>query len=535
VPHPVRWGLTLSNVFQNLVVPNYNGTGPSLDVSGMGAEKTFTITGPFSGRIVVECSGDGVNFAPTQTFVDSPEGQPLVTEMTIACFFLRIRRLEILAPAGSPVVQVAAVAATGMSVNLPIPAANGYTPGATVDVSGFGQTKTVIVCGDFVGSLVVTASADTGAFNAVQVVKVQGGDFFTFDAIYEQMRVEFLLLSSGSVGAVSVCAVDDVGGGAQGAQGAQGAAGTNGTQGAQGSEGSQGAQGPGGGAQGAQGSQGATGTGSQGAQGDNGAQGSTGAQGAQGPGGGAQGAQGANGTQGAQGATGAGAQGAQGATGSQGSQGGSGSQGAQGAQGAGGTQGPGGTQGAQGAQGSAGAGLIMSYNWSVLTTLDTGFESGGNITSIVAPGNSGNIPVATGLYGGAGVNVANYVSSTSKVYGLVPFYAFDPGSAGSPGIFDSFVIEIVSATPLSFSSNMSYNFELWKTTDPTNAGAFTMIAQQAFTISSASPVFNTQFTPSTGGATIASGVLLFFVLYRTDSGGSSLTSMMVTASARIIV
>jgi hypothetical protein len=299
----------LSNAFLSLPMPPGNDPGASIDTSNLAAQKTFTITGEYTGRVIVEASSDGTNYAVTPVFFDGPSGEPITMTVELACTNIRIQREIGPTPAGIPTVTVAAIQEPTESVILPLPSSQA-APGTAVDTSLLGNSKTIVVSGDYFGVLIVSGSADNTTFNPIPGIDIPGPGTYSFAAIYQFMRIEKLTIIEGDVASVTVCAENDINGGSQGPQGSSGAQGATGFSGGGGSSGGNGAQGsPGvagpqghtglGGAQGAQGAQGAGG----GPQGNTGAQGVTGAQGAQGTqgAGGIHGAQGAVGAQGAQG------------------------------------------------------------------------------------------------------------------------------------------------------------------------------------------------------------------------------------------
>ena len=186
-----------------------------------------------------------------------------------------------------------------------------------------------------------------------------------------------------------------------------------------------------------------------------------------------------------------------------------------------GLTGPTGPTGPTGATGPTGPGAtVVVYNWSGLSTLSTGFISGSNITSVVTPGNSGAIPLASGLYGGTGTTAGTYIGSKASIYGLVPFFNFDSGSTSAPGYtVDSFIVEVVSMIPLSFIGTISFSFELWKTTDITNPAAYSLIGNDSVSATTSAGVFDQVINPFVSGSVINDSDRIFFVFYRTDSGG----------------
>jgi len=180
---------------------------------------------------------------------------------------------------------------------------------------------------------------------------------------------------------------------------------------------------------------------------------------------------------------------------------------------------------------------VMTYNWSLLTSLSTGQESGGNLTTVWIPGNPGNAVVGENLFGGTGVDVAHYVSSVAGVYRNGTFYVFQAGNQGTSARLDTAYVEVVAAIPLAFISNMEYVVQLWRTTDVTNAAAYTLLASGNIDITGAGGLTDNQVTlEATGPAnpTINNGDRLFLAVFRSDSGGSTLSELLITASARFI-
>jgi hypothetical protein len=80
------------NQFLSLTVPPGNGDGPSLDVSGLVAQKTLYLAGTFGGTYVILGSHDDVNFVPIAMF-DGGEGpQTIRRDVKFTLKTIRVRR-----------------------------------------------------------------------------------------------------------------------------------------------------------------------------------------------------------------------------------------------------------------------------------------------------------------------------------------------------------------------------------------------------------------------------------------------------------
>jgi hypothetical protein len=205
----------MSNVFATLPAPPPNGTGAPLDVTDMAADKTFTTEGGFTGRLVVEASGDGgISFAPLFS-IDGPDGSGQV--ITCACSHLRLRWVNAnQGQPGTPVVDVAADLAAVSYTSLPIPGGN--FPGTAVDTSGFDGAKALIITGSFTPgpsgtAVVVSGSADGASFDPVPINIIEGAACFPFDATYQFMRVDGISIASGSITSISLVSAVVSGGG----------------------------------------------------------------------------------------------------------------------------------------------------------------------------------------------------------------------------------------------------------------------------------------------------------------------------------
>jgi hypothetical protein len=145
----------MPNIFRALAVPAADGVGAWSNVSAMGKEKTITVSGAFSGTITIEASNDaGTGFAPIASFTNNKR-KPI----NVACQSLRVRRSGVVAPAGTPAVNIAANDDGVETANLPVSAGDGV--GTTVDVDQFGSFWGIIVDGAFTGTVTVEISEDS--------------------------------------------------------------------------------------------------------------------------------------------------------------------------------------------------------------------------------------------------------------------------------------------------------------------------------------------------------------------------------------
>ena len=80
------------NIFDVVPVPLINGDGPALDVSGMVADKTFYLSGTYTGRYVIMGSHDNVRYVPILQF-DGGEGpQTIRRDIDYTLASIKVRR-----------------------------------------------------------------------------------------------------------------------------------------------------------------------------------------------------------------------------------------------------------------------------------------------------------------------------------------------------------------------------------------------------------------------------------------------------------
>lgn len=110
------------------------GVGASVPTTNLGTPKTLVATG-VDGVIVIEASGDGVNFIPVTTFYPGQTEQIV----SLVCAAMRVNA----ANGSANSVAVMAEPVSCLFGVVPVPPTNG--PGAALDVSAFGLLTTVLV------------------------------------------------------------------------------------------------------------------------------------------------------------------------------------------------------------------------------------------------------------------------------------------------------------------------------------------------------------------------------------------------------
>lgn len=171
----------MGNLFSDLPLPVGVGPGASVDTSAMGAVKTITANGVWTGLLTVEVSNDGgTDYVPLVSF-DKPGKKTIA----VAAQFMRTR-VETGGAPGTANVDVGANDGGMLQVNLPVPAGDGT--GAAVDVSALGTLNTIIATGDFTGQLDVQISEDNVSWESCAVI-TQADGLWTKEFVAQFMRV----------------------------------------------------------------------------------------------------------------------------------------------------------------------------------------------------------------------------------------------------------------------------------------------------------------------------------------------------------
>lgn len=146
----------MANLFVSLAVPAGNGVGAATDTSDLGAIRTITVEGAFTGGLTVEVSLDaGTTWSPLATFSEESGDQTI----SVAANSMRVRRSGVDSDnPGSPTVDVGSDENPGEYTSLAVPAGNGTAAGS--DISAHGQFQTCQVGGTFTGSVIVQISED---------------------------------------------------------------------------------------------------------------------------------------------------------------------------------------------------------------------------------------------------------------------------------------------------------------------------------------------------------------------------------------
>lgn len=188
------------NNFASVAVPQTAAAGPGVDVSDMVAEKTFTLPPFGSGTVIIEASADGgVTYAPLLA-IAGPRGEPQTSTVKVSCDHLRVRRTT----GSGPAVDLDVAAGRGDPFSAVLPT-NGIDHGPSVSMFDAFQEKSIIVTGDFTGTVVVSGTAlNSAGFNPIQEIQIRGAGVYNLVATYLSMRVESVQLTSGSLDSVSV-------------------------------------------------------------------------------------------------------------------------------------------------------------------------------------------------------------------------------------------------------------------------------------------------------------------------------------------
>lgn len=170
--------MPINNNFVSLAVPNGAGIGAPADISLLSRGLSLIVGGPrtSTGEILIEISGDGGQFAAATAVF--PINNPPAEQLNLVARFARVRRVS---GSGSAFV---ALGGTNTSMNL-----FGTLSLAPLDTSEFGPFKTIIVVGDYQGSIVIEGSNDGGAtFDAVASFNTQASDVLTVEGTWGVMR-----------------------------------------------------------------------------------------------------------------------------------------------------------------------------------------------------------------------------------------------------------------------------------------------------------------------------------------------------------
>lgn len=197
----------MPNLFLDLPVPAGDGTGTPVDTSSLGGNKTFQVSGSYTGALTIEGSNDGgTTWVPLATFA-TPAAKKTIDA---AVQFMRTRVVNSL---GNPPSSVAVSSNDdgGSFVSLAATAGNGT--GANTDVSALGTLNTVIVGGTFTGTVAIEISDDGTDF--VEAMVFSGPGFQTKRFTAQFMRVTRKNITVGLPGlpVINVGAINDAGAG----------------------------------------------------------------------------------------------------------------------------------------------------------------------------------------------------------------------------------------------------------------------------------------------------------------------------------
>jgi hypothetical protein len=200
----------MANLFVDLPLPVGNGTGPSVDVSALGANKTFQVSGGvYGGSITIEGSNDGgTTWVPLVSFA-APMGK---RTLDCAVQFMRTRVSNFTVGTLPASCAVSSNDDGGSFANLAATAGDGT--GANTDVSALGTFNTVIVSGTFTGTVAIEISDDGTDF--VECMLFSGPGFQSKRFTAQFMRVTRKAVDTANAGlpVVNVGAISDASGAA---------------------------------------------------------------------------------------------------------------------------------------------------------------------------------------------------------------------------------------------------------------------------------------------------------------------------------
>lgn len=154
----------MANQVVTLTVPANDGIGASSDVSALAYTKSFNVAGIFTGNILIEASLDGgVSFTPVGIIKPGNNGADVLT-LECVCQLIRCRKIGTTVT-GAPTITISAVIASSQFSGIDVPVNDGV--GAITNVFAFGPLLTVSVTGAFDGAIVIEASGDNIAWNAI--------------------------------------------------------------------------------------------------------------------------------------------------------------------------------------------------------------------------------------------------------------------------------------------------------------------------------------------------------------------------------
>lgn len=172
----------MSNLFIN-IPPVADNVGANVDVSAMGKRKTITVSGVFSGTLIIEVSLDaGASWI--QALVFSKTGKK---PLEIAAQLMRVRSEGAGAFTFTPNIDAGANDDGGNYGVIPLPSENAV--GATLAISAFGGFTTLSVVGDFTGVIGIQISEDGVDFTEVATFQSPGTKNCK-DLVGQQVRAE---------------------------------------------------------------------------------------------------------------------------------------------------------------------------------------------------------------------------------------------------------------------------------------------------------------------------------------------------------
>lgn len=172
--------MATNNDFVVLAVPASTGVGAPSDISDMAFGPSIIVDGPdsSSGKVIIEVSEDGTNFAPATTVF--PIHNPTARILDVVARFARVRRFSGTGPAN---VALGSVKTTHNSF------AALTSTSVPADTSEMGPLRTVVVVGQYDTPISIMGSNDGTNYDVIVSFNSLGSDVISFVGSYAFTRL----------------------------------------------------------------------------------------------------------------------------------------------------------------------------------------------------------------------------------------------------------------------------------------------------------------------------------------------------------
>jgi len=192
----------MANLFLAIPVPSADGPGAAVNISAFGWVKSFSVVGNLIGNITLEISNDNITWNPIATLV-----VPGDICTSFASMFVRANVAGYVS--GAAIMAVGSDDAGTLTAAVSVPPGNGT--GAPVNISAFGQKKTVLYSGGTMYTdltVIVEISEDGVTFSELASFSGPVPAARSFECSLQSIRTTVIGFVSGVV-TVSVSAVND--------------------------------------------------------------------------------------------------------------------------------------------------------------------------------------------------------------------------------------------------------------------------------------------------------------------------------------